>query len=73
VIGKATESELTGMDVLIGMDIISSGDFAVTASQGKTKFSFQYPSTHDIDFAKEHNQQEATKIGEFRAWLRNLF
>ena len=46
--------EVLGMpisvDVLIGMDIISKGDFAITSSQGKTKFSFQIPSTHDITF-----------------------
>jgi hypothetical protein len=45
-----TEGVLT--DVLIGMDIISKGDFSVTASQGKTKFSFQLPSTHDTDLCK---------------------
>jgi predicted aspartyl protease len=49
---KATEADLVGADVLIGMDIISVGDFAITASHGKTKFSFQIPSTHDIDFSK---------------------
>jgi predicted aspartyl protease len=73
LVEKATESELTGMDVLIGMDIISSGDFAVTASQGKTKFSFQYPSTHNIDFVKENNQKEETKMERFRIWLKSLF
>jgi len=38
------------IDILIGMDIISKGDFAITSSNGKTKFSFQMPSTHDIEF-----------------------
>ncbi len=52
---KVTESEslVGGYDALIGMDIITSGDLAVTNLNGKTKVSFQYPSTHDIDFAKE--------------------
>ena len=50
---KVTEGKLTGMDVLIGMDIISQGDFSITSSKGKTKFSFQVPSTHDIDYEKE--------------------
>ena len=40
-------------DVLIGMDIITLGDFAVTNQDNKTKLSFQMPSTHDIDFVKE--------------------
>ena len=49
-----TSLEVLGMpisvDILIGMDIISQGEFAITASQGNTKFSFQIPSTHDIDY-----------------------
>ena len=39
-------------DVLIGMDIISHGDFAVTNKDGKTVFSFRMPSTECIDFVK---------------------
>ncbi len=55
---RVTESEslVGGFDALIGMDIINSGDLAVTNLNGKTKVSFQYPSTHDIDFAKEINR-----------------
>lgn len=48
-----TEGILGDTNVLIGMDIIAMGDFAVTSSQGKTKFSFQIPSTHDTDYTKE--------------------
>jgi predicted aspartyl protease len=57
---RVTEGILNDTDVLIGMDIISRGDFSVTASQGKTKFSFQVPSTHDIDYVKEYNQKMHT-------------
>ena len=46
---------LIDVDVLIGMDIISTVDFAITASHGKTKFTFQTPHTHDIDFNKKLN------------------
>jgi len=53
---KVTEAVLSGVDVLIGMDIILKGDLAVTTSQGKTKFTFQIPSTHDTDYAKENSQ-----------------
>jgi hypothetical protein len=53
---KVTEGVLEGIDMLIGMDIISKGDFAVTTSKGRTKFSFQIPSTHDTDYVKEHEQ-----------------
>ncbi len=49
---KVVGGVLDGYDVLIGMDIISKGDFAITHKDKKTKFSFQYPSTHDIDFSE---------------------
>ncbi len=42
----------TGGNVLIGMDIINKGDFAVTHANGGTKFTFQYPAQADIDFVK---------------------
>lgn len=38
------------IDLLIGMDIISLGDFAITNVNGKTTFSFRLPSTSIIDF-----------------------
>ena len=44
--------------VLIGMDIIGIGDFAVTNSDGKTTMSFRTPSITKINFvpeAKENN------------------
>jgi hypothetical protein len=43
-------------DVIIGMDIITSGDFAITHHDGKTTFSYQFPSTHHIDFVEEINK-----------------
>lgn len=36
--------ELTNTDILIGMDIIQSGDFAISNSNGKTHFSYCCPS-----------------------------
>lgn len=50
---KVTEAILNGIDVLIGMDIISKGDFSVTNFAGKTTFSFRVPSIQRIDFAEE--------------------
>jgi len=50
---RVTDGDIYGTDVLIGMDIIGSGDFAVTHSDGKTCMSFQIPSTQRIDFVKE--------------------
>ena len=39
-------------DVLIGMDIINLGDFAVSNHNGKTTFSFRMPSVDEIIFTK---------------------
>lgn len=40
-------------DVLIGMDIISKGDFAVSNFNGKTVFTFRVPSKETFDFEEE--------------------
>ena len=40
---------------LIGMDIITLGDFAITNVGGVTVFSFRIPSTTTIDYVKEQN------------------
>ncbi len=39
-----------GIDVLIGMDIISIGDFAVSNFDGKTQFSFRIPSQEHVEY-----------------------
>lgn len=41
---------LGDVDALIGMDIILMGDFAVSCHQGKTAFSFRFPSMGLLDF-----------------------
>ena len=48
-------------EILIGMDIIGMGDFAVTNKDGKTVFSFRMPSVECIDFAKQVENQKAAK------------
>ncbi len=40
-------------DMLIGMDVIGLGDFAVSNYGGKTTFSFRLPSCAEIDFCKD--------------------
>lgn len=50
---KVTEGKLTGADVLIGMDIISKGDFAISNFNEKTTFTFRVPSLGEIDFLNE--------------------
>lgn len=47
---RVTKGQLTGTDMLIGMDIIGAGDFAVTHANGKTVFTYRQPSTARIDF-----------------------
>lgn len=54
---RVTKGEFPGADILIGMDVIGSGDFAVTNNNGRTVFSFRIPSQSPIDFAQEINQQ----------------
>jgi len=43
-----------GVDMLIGMDIIVLGDFALTNTNGKTVVSFRIPSYRSIDYVAEH-------------------
>jgi hypothetical protein len=45
-----TKGNLGKIDVLIGMDLINKGDFALTHQHGNTVFSFRYPSSTSIDF-----------------------
>lgn len=40
------------VDVLIGMDIITLGDMAISNLEGKTVFTFRMPPGDVIDFAK---------------------
>jgi len=40
----------SGSDMLIGMDVIGLGDFAVTNYLNQTSFSFRIPSRERIDF-----------------------
>lgn len=41
-----------GIGMLVGMDIINKGDFAVSNYNGKTVFSFRMPSESTLDFVK---------------------
>lgn len=47
------------IDILIGMDIITKGDFSITNKKGKTIFTFQTPSSHVIDFRAEIDKYNA--------------
>lgn len=56
-----TEGKLTGIDILIGMDVITQGDFSITNHNGNTFFSFRIPSIKDVDFVEEINHTPAIK------------
>lgn len=49
---SATVADVPSCDVLIGMDVITLGDFSVTNFNGKTTMSFRIPSQSDVDFVK---------------------
>ncbi|MCK5036163.1 MAG: retroviral-like aspartic protease family protein [Candidatus Sabulitectum sp.] len=51
---RVTEAILAdGIDVLVGMDIINQGDFAVTNKDKSTMMSFRVPPGKHIDFNKK--------------------
>jgi hypothetical protein len=60
---RVTKGQPKDCDVLIGMDIINQGDFAITHNDGKTMFSFRIPSIEEIDFVKKGSEPyHSTKI-----------
>ena len=50
---RVVEGRYTGFDLLIGMDIITQGDFSISNMNGKTTFSFRMPSCKETDFMAE--------------------
>lgn len=50
---SVAKADIPMADILVGMDIISQGDFAITNRNGGTKFTFRTPSIEDIDFAAD--------------------
>lgn len=49
---KVTQGVLKDINLLIGMDIIGKGDFAVNNSQGVTSFTYRTPSLECFDFTQ---------------------
>jgi len=56
---RVTCGDILGTDVLIGMDIITTGDFVLTHKNGTTVFSFRVPSLDCIDYVE---QWKAAKV-----------
>ena len=59
---KVSEGNIEGADILIGMDIIRMGDFAITHKGGKTKFSFRIPPVEYIDFVEQIESEKGSPI-----------
>lgn len=55
---RVTRGIPSGADILIGMDIMNQGDFAVTNHSGITKFSFRMPSQEHIDFVAQSRKDK---------------
>ena len=63
---RASEAEFgtQGIDMLIGMDIIGLGDFAVSNYENNTAFTFRIPSVKRTDYVAEiNNERLKAKIG----------
>jgi len=54
---RVTEGKLVPGTILIGMDVITIGDFAVTHANRQTVMSFRMPSMGKIDFVEEYNSK----------------
>jgi len=61
---RVTKGDIDFVDLLIGMDVIGKGDFAVTNLNEITKFSFRFPSAVHIDFVEE--SQSKSRITQFQ-------
>lgn len=51
-----------GIGMLVGMDIITRGDFSVSNANGKTVFTYRHPSQERIDFVRKI--RTSNKIGD---------
>ena len=63
---RVSEAEIgsQGIDLLIGMDIIGFGDFAVSNFEDNTVFTFRIPSVRRTDYVAEINHEKImAKIG----------
>jgi len=59
---EVAESDI-GCDVLVGMDIITLGDFTITNKNNITVFTFRVPSYKEVDYVKESNKLNFPNVG----------
>lgn len=55
-------SEDGSVCALIGMDVITKGDFCITNTGGQTVMSFRYPSIEKIDFVAEIEKEHKMEL-----------
>ncbi len=55
IIATEIDALAAGCDALIGMDVITLGDFSITNHNGATCMSFRVPSGHELDYVKNLN------------------
>jgi hypothetical protein len=72
---KVSKGAFRDADILIGMDIISRGDFSVTNCDGRSQFSYRAPSMEHIDYvalvkaAREARAEPKNRAARRRAKL----
>ena len=59
--------DMVGFDTIIGMDIITAGDFAITNMRGRTCVTYRFPSVKRLDFVEEANEIRRAKQNKRRA------
>lgn len=60
---RVTEIDtISGGDALIGMDVMSLGDVAITHDDTQTFFTFEIPSDTPIDFVEKINKYNKTQM-----------
>lgn len=57
---RVSEGSVGGCDLLLGMDVILQGDFAITNYNGQTWWTFRAPSNEPIDFVEEIREYNMT-------------
>lgn len=57
----------SGLDVLIGMDVITKGDFVVSSAGGNTVMTFRTPSLWSHDFVQDIDRDTANRRSGGRA------
>ena len=60
---QVSECEDGQFGVIIGMDIITMGDFSITNVGGITTVSFRIPSLETVDYVHEENQKILSSVG----------